>query len=114
MTFNAEGTILSATYAAPARDKAGNKVPAAVQTASGWKYTVDGLETNVEYTYTVTAKDSEDGVVYTKTGTFTTQTSEGIDNVQSGKVQGTKVFIDGQIYILRGNKTYTIDGRLVR
>ena len=114
MTFNAEGIILSATYAAPARDKAGNKVPAAVQTASGWKYTVDGLETDVEYTYTVTAKNSDDGVIYTKTGTFTTQASEGIDNVQSGKVQGTKVFIDGQIYILRGNKTYTLQGQEVK
>ena len=114
MTFNAEGTILSATYAAPARDKAGNKVPAAVQTASGWKYTVDGLETDVEYTYTVTAKNSDDGVIYTKTGTFTTQASEGIDNVQSAKVQGTKVFIDGQIYILRGNKTYTLQGQEVK
>ena len=114
MTFNAEGTILSATYAAPARDKAGNKVPAAVQTASGWKYTVDGLETNVEYTYTVTAKNSDGGVIYTKTGTFTTQASEGIDNVQSGKVQGTKVFIDGQIFILRGDKTYTITGAEVK
>ena len=114
MTFNAEGIILSATYAAPARDKAGNKVLAAVQTASGWKYTVDGLDANSEYTYTVTAKDSEDGVVYTKTGSFTTQASTGIDNVQSGKVQGTKVFIDGQIFILRGDKTYTITGTEVK
>ena len=114
MSFNAEGIILSATYAAPARDRADNKAPAALQTSNGWKYTVDGLETDVEYTYTVTAKNSDDGVIYTKTGTFTTQASEGIDNVQSGKVQGTKVFIDGQIYILRGNKTYTLQGQEVK
>ena len=115
MTFNAEGIILSATYAAPARDKAGNNAPAAVQTtANGWKYTIDGLETNVEYTYTVTAKNSDDGVIYTKTGTFTTQTSEGIDNVQSGKVQSKKFVRNGQIFILRGEKIYNAQGALVK
>ena len=110
MTFNAEGIILSATYAAPARDKAGNKVPAAVQTASGWKYTVDGLETNVEYTYTVTAKDSEDDVVYTKTGTFTTQASEGIESVQHSAVRGQKIIRDGMLLIEKNGKTFNAIG----
>ena len=111
MTFNAEGILLSATYAAPARDKAGNQVPAAVQTvANGWKYTVDGLETDVEYTYTVTAKDSDDGVIYTKTGSFTTQASQGIDNVQTDKVQGTKIIRDGMLLIEKNGKTYNAQG----
>ena len=33
-----------------------------------------------------------------------------VENVQMDKVQSTKVFRDGQIYILRGNQTYTITG----
>ena len=110
MTFNAEGTILSATYAAPARDKAGNKVPAAVQTASGWKYTVDGLDANSEYTYTVTAKDSEDGVVYTKTGSFTTQASTGIESVQHSAVRGQKIIRDGMLLIEKNGKTFNATG----
>ena len=33
-----------------------------------------------------------------------------VENVQMDKIQSTKVFRDGQIYILRGNQTYTITG----
>ena len=114
MTFNAEGIILSATYAAPARNRADKKAPAAVQTTNGWKYTVDGLDTDVEYTYTVTAKNSEDGVIYTKTGSFTTQASEGIESVQQSTVSGQKLLRNGQILILRGDKIYTMTGQEVK
>ena len=37
-----------------------------------------------------------------------------IDNVQSDKVQCTKVLRNGQIFILRGDKTYTVTGQEVR
>lgn len=114
MTFNAEGTILSATYAAPARDKAGNKVPAAVQTASGWKYTIDGLEADQEYVYSVIAKNSADGVIYSKSDSFRTQASQGIESIQPSAVRSHKVIIDGQIYILRADKTYTLTGQEVK
>lgn len=36
--------------------------------------------------------------------------TEGTGNVQSDNVQCTKVLMDGQLYILRENKTYTIIG----
>ena len=36
---------------------------------------------------------------------------QGLENVQSGNVQYTKVLIDGMIYILRGEKVYTITGQ---
>lgn len=36
---------------------------------------------------------------------------QGIDDVQSDKVQSTKIFRDGQIFILRGDKTYTLTGQ---
>lgn len=116
MTFNAEGTILSATYAAPARNKADKKAPAAAQTTvNGWKYTVDGLEADTEYEYTVTAKNSEDGVIYTKTGTFTTQASEGIVQTTIDQRPITnKLIRDGQIYIIRGDKTYTLQGQEIK
>lgn len=38
----------------------------------------------------------------------------GIENVQVDNVQSTKVMIDGQIYILRGDKIYDLNGRVVR
>lgn len=39
---------------------------------------------------------------------------QDIENVQTDNVQGTKVIIDGQLFIQRGNKTYTITGQPVR
>jgi len=38
----------------------------------------------------------------------------GINNVQSDHVPITKVLIDGQIYILRGDKIYTVQGQEVK
>lgn len=37
----------------------------------------------------------------------------GVENIQ-GNVKNVKTMVNGQIYILRGDKTYTTDGRLVR
>ena len=42
------------------------------------------------------------------------QTSQGINNAQSNQVQCTKVIRDGQIFILRGDKTYTLQGQKVK
>lgn len=36
---------------------------------------------------------------------------QGLENVQSGNVQYTKVLIDGMIYILHGEKVYTLTGQ---
>ena len=42
------------------------------------------------------------------------QTATGVDNVQSDDVQCTKLMIDGQLYILRGEQMYDATGRLVK
>jgi hypothetical protein len=42
------------------------------------------------------------------------QTATGMENVQGDNVQSTKVLIDGQLYILRGEKLYDATGRLVK
>lgn len=39
---------------------------------------------------------------------------EGMDEVESEEVSGKKVIRDGQIYILRGNKTYSLIGQRVK
>ncbi len=38
----------------------------------------------------------------------------GLEDVQGGNVQATKVLIDGQLYILRGEKMYDAKGQLVK
>jgi hypothetical protein len=40
--------------------------------------------------------------------------SEGIEDVQSDEVQSTKVIKDGQVIILRNDKTYTMQGAEVK
>ena len=51
----------------------------------------------------------------TYTATYAgTPKSQGIEDVQGDKVQCTKVLRDGQIFIFRGDKTYTLQGQEVR
>ena len=90
-------------------------------TANGLQFTVTGLSSGTQYSYSVTAKDANDQTVATYSGEFTT-TSEGIatgiDNIDSSSLQGGDrgrlILRDGQIYILRGDKTYTLQGQEVR
>ena len=42
------------------------------------------------------------------------QTPTGVDNVQSDHIQSTKVLMDGNLYILRGEKLYDATGRIVK
>lgn len=110
MTFNAEGIILSAKYGAPARN-GDNKALAATQTTNGWKYTIDGLEANSEYAYSVTAKKSDNTDAYKKSSTFTTKsTPAAIDKIVNGQSSNGKIIKNGQLYILRDGKTYNAAG----
>lgn len=65
---------------------------------NGWTPTIVIASADATYTATYTA----------------TPKSQGIEDVLSDQVQCTKVIRNGQILILRGDKTYTTDGRLVR
>ena len=40
--------------------------------------------------------------------------AEGIEDILGGNVQCTKVLLDGQIFILRGEKTYTLQGQEIK
>ena len=114
LIFNANGQLTGIAFA-PSRDGS-RHAPSALMTANGLQFTVTGLDSNTQYGYSVTAKDSNDEPVATYSGEFTT-TSEvptSVDQVPSDQVQYTKILRNGQILILRGDKVYTIDGRLVR
>ena len=111
LVFNANGQLISINFAAPARDGKGRDVPAAEQSASGWTYVVTGLEENASYTYSVTAKDVNGNVLLKQSVDFSTGEEQGIEDVQSDQVQCTKVIRNGQIFILRGDKTYTLTGQ---
>ena len=73
---------------------------------------------NEQYTYsfngwTPTIVIASADATYTATYTATPK-SQGIDQLPSDQVQCTKVIRNGQIYIIRGDKTYTLQGQEVK
>ena len=114
LVFNANGQLISMNFAAPARNGKGRNIPAAEQSANGWKYVITGLEGNASYTYSVTAKDTNGNVLLNQSVNFSTGSSQGIDDVQGDNAQCTKLLRNGQIFILRGDKTYSITGQEVK
>jgi hypothetical protein len=110
LTFNAQGQLISIALAAPSR----NNAPQQAQ-AAGFSFTVTSLDSGTTYSYTMTAKDNNGNVLKTESGTFTTNGEpQGIEDVQSVQAQSTKILRNGQIYILRGEKVYTLTGQEVR
>ena len=111
LVFNANGQLTQIAFNAPAR----NNAPQQTQ-AAGFSFTVTGLEEGTSYDLTITSKDNNGGTLDTKTVSFTTtgEAPQGIDQVPSDQVQSTKVIRNGQIFILRGEKVYTVTGQEVR
>ena len=125
LTFNEQGQLQGITFAKPSRNGSRNsQVRTATQTASGWQYTIGGLESNTSYTYTVTAKASDNSVIYSTPGTFkTTGTPTTIDEVldPNGKEistvncqLSTKIVRNGQLYILRNGILYNAQGARIK
>ena len=110
LIFNAQGQLTSIAFNAPSRDGA----PQRTQTA-GFAFTVTGLDAGTSYDLTITSKDNNGSILDTQTvAFFTSNIATGIDNAQSDQVQSTKVVRDGQLYILRGDKVYTVTGQEVK
>ncbi len=115
LIFNANGQLIGIAFA-PSRDGQSH-APAALMTANGLQFTVTGLDSGTQYGYNLTAKDANDQTVATYSGEFTTTgegEATGVENVQSDNVQCTKVLHNGQIFILRGDKAYTLTGQEVK
>lgn len=95
---------------APARDKKDNEEP-----IESYMFATSGLTANTEYEYTITAYDGTEEVMEEFTGTFTTlgETETSFDRI-SDATTTNKVIKSGQLYILRGDKTYTLTGQEVR
>ena len=145
LIFNAEGQLTQIAFAAPAREK----VPQQTQ-ATGFSFTVTGLEAETAYNLTITAKDNSNKVMKTFTDEFRTlgdaeegssgsgdsgsgdsgsgdsgsggssgdgdsKPDQALDQITNDQSPMTnKIIKDNQVLILRGDKTYTPDGRLVR
>ena len=108
LVFNAQGQLISIAFNAPGRDGA----PQHKQEA-GFSFVVNGLDSGTEYGFDVIAKDENGNVLDTKSGSFTTQAPQGLDDINAA-TKSQKIVRDGQIFILRGNQVYTVTGQEVK
>ena len=115
LIFDANGVLQSMRFAAPAR-YATQHTTQAQATGNGFRFVVEGLDNATTYTYSITATDKASTVLTTYTGTFTTKSPAGIEDILSTPSQPTarKMFRDGQVYIICGGKTYTLQGAEVK
>ena len=119
LIFNANGQLTGIAFA-PSRNGA-QHAPAATMTANGMQFTVTGLNSATHYGFTLTAK-SGNTVVASYSGDFETtgapQTPTSIDEISSSSLQGGDrgrlILRNGQILIIRGDKTYTVTGQELR
>ena len=109
LNFNAQGKLTSIAFSAPARGEALQQTQDA-----GFSFTVTGLEQGTGYDMTMTAKNNSGGVLKTKTISFYTNGAQGIEEVQENKSQSNKLLRDGQIFIIRDGKIYTLQGQEVK
>lgn len=106
LTFDAQGQLVSLAFNAPARDN----VPQKAQT-SGFSFTVTGLEAGAEYNLTITAKNENGQELEKQNISFRTDGAQSIEDIYIDSEKTTKILNDGKVYILRGEKVYTVQGQ---
>ena len=107
LTFNANGQLTGIAFA-PGRNGQ-SMSPAATVTASGMQFTVTGLNSGTNYAFNLTVK-SGSTVVASYSGSFTTTGVETSTDVLQSDLAPRKFMRDNQVLIMRGGKTYTIQG----
>ena len=109
LIFNAQGQLTQIAFHAPAQSNA----PQQAQ-ASGFSFTVTGLEQGTSYDLTITAKNSNGQEVDKKNISFHTDSPQGVEDLHADSDKPVKALMDGQIYILRGEHVYDTQGKMVR
>ena len=111
LVFNEKGQLTSIVYNAPGRRSLSQTQ------ADGFSYTVTGLDSGTDYDLTITAKNSSGATLDQKTISFTTSGSlTALDQVinQKSTITTQKFIKNGQLFILREGKIYTMQGQEVR
>ena len=115
LSLDAEGHLTGIDFhSAPARQIPQQSKDEA-QTG-GLNIPVSGLAHGTTYHYTLDALDADDNIIERREGDFTTEGSQSIENTNAERMipYAEKVIINDQIFILRGEKVYSIDGRKVK
>ena len=117
LAFNANGQLTGIAFA-PSRNADNSHASYAAQTSNGGlRFTVTGLLSGTNYHLELTTKDTSNKTIATYNANFKTlgDNDEGIEEIQSDQSRkGTKILLNGHIYILRGEKVYTLTGQDVK
>ena len=108
LIFNSNGQLTEIAFNAPSRNGAVEQTQ-----ATGFSFTVTGLEEGTAYELTLTSKDSNGTTLDKKTIAFNTTGGTGVADILSDNTPTTKVLHDGKVFILRGDKAYTVQGQEV-
>ena len=126
LIFNGNGQLTGIAFA-PSRDEDAH-APAATTSVAGMSFTVTGLNSASKYAYHLTVADENDKKIQAYSGEFATTgyqgavnpggqpevTPQGIDQTTIEKTPTVTKFIrDGQLFILRDGKTYSVTGQEV-
>ena len=124
LVFNSNGQLTSIAFA-PGRN--GNAhAPAATLSVAGMSFTVTGLNTASKYAYRLAVSDEDNAELVAYSGEFATTGYTGdinpggepiataIDGLTIDAQKTSKFIRNGQLFILRDGKTYTIQGVEVR
>ena len=122
LVFNSNGQLTGIAFA-PGRNGAAY-APAATMSVAGMSFTVTGLDGASKYAYrlAVTNDASEELVAYSGEFATTGYSGEvnpggnptGIEDIFIDEHKASKILRDGQIFILRGEKEYTLTGQEVK
>ena len=107
ITYDAEGHLLNVTRPSTVR-----RIPAAGMEIS---FEVNGLKPNQVYHYTLVACEDDGSILTSLNSAFETATIvTDVQNVTGDPAMTLKILRNGQILIIRGNKTYTITGQEIK
>lgn len=117
LIFDSEGRLLGIAFA-PSANGQQPHVPMATLTTSGMSFQVTGLNYASQYRFSFETKDDKTQTLFAYTGGFHTngtngETPEGVEDINAS-APAQKILLDGKIYILRGDKTYTLQGQEIK
>ena len=117
LTFNTSGQLVNIDFSNNAPARMHNQAAKAdnVQNVA-LAFTVTGLSQNSRYSFDMEAKNGQSETIDSTHGYFETSGLMDLNTTNSqpamDKIQ--KLLINGQIYIVRGDKTYTLQGQEVK
>lgn len=111
LIFSADGLLTGIAFAPRRTGNRSNS--AALQTANGMQFTITGLNSGTYYTYDLTVKNISGSVITSYSGQFTTtgdsQESTSLNEIDAQRTH-QKTLRNGQFFIVRGKKMYTMQG----